>query len=50
MFVVLDVEVPAEHAPESLRTNARVRMRNVDGAPTLARIRPGHRGARAGRR
>jgi osmotically inducible protein OsmC len=26
------------HAPESLRTNARVQLRNVDGIPTLARI------------
>jgi osmotically inducible protein OsmC len=24
--------------PDSLRTNARVRLRNIDGAPTLARI------------
>ena len=28
----------AGHAPESLRTNARVQLRNIDGAPTLARI------------
>ena len=28
----------AGHAPESLRTNARVQLRNVDGAPTLTRI------------
>jgi osmotically inducible protein OsmC len=26
------------HAPELLRTNARVQLRNVDGVPTLARI------------
>jgi osmotically inducible protein OsmC len=29
---------PAGHAPESLRTNARVQLRNVHGIPTLARI------------
>src|SRR5438309_8673236 len=28
----------AGHAPESVRTNARVQVRNVDGAPTLTRI------------
>jgi osmotically inducible protein OsmC len=28
----------AGHAPESLHTDARVQLRNVDGAPTLARI------------
>src|SRR5260370_22296737 len=28
----------AGHAPESLRTNARVQLRNIDGAPTLVRI------------
>ena len=28
----------AGHVPESLRTNARVHLRNIDGAPTLARI------------
>jgi osmotically inducible protein OsmC len=28
----------AGHVPESLRTNARVQLRNIDGAPTLARI------------
>ena len=28
----------AGHAPESLRTNARVQLRNIDGAPTLACI------------
>jgi osmotically inducible protein OsmC len=28
----------AGHSPESLRTNARVQLRNIDGAPTLARI------------
>src|SRR5216683_242437 len=28
----------AGHPPESLRTNARVQLRNIDGAPTLARI------------
>lgn len=28
----------AGHAPEFLRTNARVQLRNIDGAPTLARI------------
>jgi osmotically inducible protein OsmC len=28
----------AGHAPESLRTNARVQLCNIDGAPTLARI------------
>jgi lipoyl-dependent peroxiredoxin len=28
----------AGHAPELLRTNARVQLRNVDGVPTLARI------------
>ena len=28
----------AGHAPESLRTTARVQLRNLDGAPTLARI------------
>ena len=28
----------AGHAPQSLRTNARVQLRNIDGAPTLARI------------
>ena len=28
----------AGHPPESLRTNARVQLRNVDGAITLARI------------
>jgi lipoyl-dependent peroxiredoxin len=26
------------HAPQSLRTNAVVQLRNIDGAPTLARI------------
>ena len=28
----------AGHAPESVRTSARVQLRNVDGAPTLTRI------------
>jgi osmotically inducible protein OsmC len=28
----------AGHAPESLRTNARIQLRNIGGAPTLARI------------
>jgi lipoyl-dependent peroxiredoxin len=28
----------AGHVPESLRTNARVQLRNIDGAPTLSRI------------
>ena len=28
----------AGHVPESLHTNARVQLRNIDGAPTLARI------------
>jgi osmotically inducible protein OsmC len=28
----------AGHAPRSVRTNARVQLRNIDGAPTLARI------------
>ena len=28
----------AGHAPESLHTNARVQLRNIDGAPTRARI------------
>jgi osmotically inducible protein OsmC len=28
----------AGHPPESVRTNADVRLRNIDGAPTLARI------------
>jgi lipoyl-dependent peroxiredoxin len=28
----------AGHAPESLRTEARVQLRNIDGAPTLTRI------------
>lgn len=28
----------AGRAPESLRTTARVQLRNIDGAPTLARI------------
>jgi osmotically inducible protein OsmC len=28
----------AGNPPESLRTNALVRLRNIDGAPTLARI------------
>ena len=28
----------AGHVPESLHTNARVQLRNVDGAPTLARV------------
>src|SRR5882757_3745867 len=28
----------AGHAPESLRTNARVQLRNIDGSPTLTRI------------
>jgi lipoyl-dependent peroxiredoxin len=28
----------AGHAPDSLRTNARVQLRNIDGAPTLTRI------------
>jgi len=28
----------AGHTPQSLRTNARVQLRNIDGAPTLARI------------
>jgi osmotically inducible protein OsmC len=28
----------AGHPPESLHTNARVQLRNVDGAPTLMRI------------
>jgi osmotically inducible protein OsmC len=28
----------AGHAPESVRTNARVELRNVDGAPTLTRV------------
>lgn len=26
------------HAPESLRTSARVQLRNIDGAPTITRI------------
>jgi osmotically inducible protein OsmC len=26
------------HVPESVQTEARVHMRNVDGAPTIARI------------
>ena len=28
----------AGHAPESVRTNARVQLRNIEGAPTLTRI------------
>jgi len=28
----------AGHPPESLRTDARVQLRNIDGVPTLARI------------
>jgi osmotically inducible protein OsmC len=28
----------AGHAPESVRTNARVQLRNIDGLPTLARV------------
>jgi osmotically inducible protein OsmC len=28
----------ADHAPESLRTNARVQLRNIDGSPTLTRV------------
>jgi lipoyl-dependent peroxiredoxin len=28
----------AGHPPESVRTNADLRLRNIDGAPTLARI------------
>jgi lipoyl-dependent peroxiredoxin len=28
----------AGHAPDALRTNARVQLRNIDGAPTLTRI------------
>lgn len=28
----------AGHAPESVTTNARVELRNIDGAPTLTRI------------
>ena len=28
----------AGHAPESVSTNARVELRNVDGAPTLTRV------------
>jgi lipoyl-dependent peroxiredoxin len=28
----------AGHAPQSVRTNARVQLRNIDGAPTLTRI------------
>jgi lipoyl-dependent peroxiredoxin len=28
----------AGHVPESVRTNARVQLRNIEGAPTLARI------------
>ena len=28
----------AGHAPESVRTSARVQLRNVDGAPTLTRV------------
>jgi osmotically inducible protein OsmC len=28
----------AGHPPESLRTTARVQLRNIDGAPTLARV------------
>jgi lipoyl-dependent peroxiredoxin len=28
----------AGHPPESVRTNARVHLRNIDGAPTLTRI------------
>jgi osmotically inducible protein OsmC len=28
----------AGHPPESVRTNARVQLRNIDGAPTLTRI------------
>ena len=28
----------AGHAPTSVRTNARVELRNIDGAPTLTRI------------
>src|SRR5258708_39163485 len=30
----------AGHSPESLRTDARGRLRNLDGAGSLARIRP----------
>jgi osmotically inducible protein OsmC len=28
----------AGHVPDALRTNARVQLRNIDGAPTLTRI------------
>jgi osmotically inducible protein OsmC len=28
----------AGHAPESLRTTARIQLRNIDGAPTLVRV------------
>jgi osmotically inducible protein OsmC len=28
----------AGHPPESVRTNARVQLRNIDGAPTLTRV------------
>ncbi len=36
----------AGHAPDSVHTNARVHLRNIDGQPTLARVRPGYRGTR----
>jgi osmotically inducible protein OsmC len=28
----------AGHPPESVRTNARIQLRNIDGAPTLTRV------------
>jgi osmotically inducible protein OsmC len=28
----------AGHAPESVRTSARIQLRNIDGAPTLTRV------------
>jgi len=37
-MVLSSILVAAGHAPELLRTNARVHLRNVDGAPMLARI------------
>jgi lipoyl-dependent peroxiredoxin len=37
-MAVANILSTAGHPPESVRTNADLRLRNIDGAPTLARI------------
>jgi lipoyl-dependent peroxiredoxin len=37
-MAVSSIHSAAGHEPESVRTNARVHLRNIDGAPMLARI------------